>query len=142
MADLSVTAANVAPISGTSFDTVPGEGIAGVAITAGQTLYIDTANANVLKLADANSSALTATVAGIALHGAAAGQPIKYAKPGGEYTAGATLTVGTPYFQSATAGGICPAADLATGHYTTLIGIAKSASVMRVFLATAGVAIP
>lgn len=141
MADLSVTPASVGPVSGTPNDTQFGEGTAGATILAGQTIYIDTANSNVIKLADANAASPAYVVAGVAMHGASAGQPIKYAKAG-KYTAGGTIVVGTVYVQSATAGGICPAADLASGHFTTVIGIGETAAYLRLVLATAGVAVP
>lgn len=142
MSDLSITAASVAPISGTTGgDTQYDEGFSGASVTAGQTVYKDTADSNKLKLADANGASPTFVVAGVALHAASAGQPLKYAK-GGRYTAGATLTVGSVYVQSATPGGIAPVADLATGMYTTIIGIAETSAIMRLVLQTAGVAVP
>ena len=124
MADLSITAASCLTIDGT-YDV----GIAGASITAGQPLYIDTANSNVLKLADANLSALGATVAGIALHAAGTGQPIRYQKTG-TITIGGTMTAGKIYCLSATAGGIAPSADITTGWYTSIIGVATSTTVL------------
>jgi len=136
MADVSVTAANVLPLSaGTS------TGIAGAAITAGQTLYADSANGNVLKLADANASAATSVVVGVALNGAATGQPVTYANSG-IYTPGFTVTVGAVYVQSATAGAIAPVADLASGYYTNVLGIGVTSSQLMLIIKTAGVAVP
>lgn len=133
MADLTITAANVAYGS----DAVIVHGTAGASLTAGQPLYKDTANANVMKLADANASALTATVAGVALHAAASGQPIAY-QTGGAITIGATVTSGVVYVASATAGGIAPAADLTTGWRTSIIGVATSASVIQLSINNSG----
>lgn len=135
MADISVTAANVL----SSATALTSSGVAGATITAGQTLYIDTANSNVLKLADANASALTATVAGIALHGASSGQPLKYVYEDSTFTHGATLTVGQTYVQSATAGGIAPVTDLVTGDYPSVLFIAKTSTtaVLRIVRGTA-----
>lgn len=135
MADITITAANVAKGTGAQTAT----GIAGASITAGQTLYRDP-TAFTLKLADANASATTATVEGIALHAAATGQPITY-QFAGELTIGATVVAGTVYVLSANAGGICPAADLASGHRTSILGVAKSTSVLTVHLFNSGTAV-
>jgi hypothetical protein len=127
MAAITITAANVAP-SGTSYNTETGT--AGASITAGQPLYKDTGDANKLKLADANASSLTATVAGIALHAAASGQPITY-QNSGSISIGATVVAGTIYVAGATAGEINPASDLTTGWRTSILGVATSSSVIR-----------
>lgn len=127
MADISVTAANVAKVSGAQTAT----GTAGAAITAGQPLYVDTANGNVLKLVDADASDLASTVAGIALHTSASGQPITYLTSG-DITIGATLTAGKVYVASATAGGIAPVADLTTGWRTSILGYATTTAILRV----------
>jgi hypothetical protein len=112
MADLTVTAASVLFTTGTK-----STGVAGAAITAGQPLYIDTANNNVLKLAQCDSTALEATVEGIALHAAGTGQPIVYAANGSTINVGATTAKTTTYLVSATAGGIAPQADISTGGF-------------------------
>ncbi|MET4174780.1 hypothetical protein ABIB99_005886 [Bradyrhizobium sp. LA6.1] len=133
MADLSITAANVLPGAG----AVTEDGLAGATITAGQAVYRDTDNS--YKLADADAaSALIRTARGIALNGAAAGQPLKIQKSG-EITIGATLTGGTTYYLSGAAGGICPLADVGTGEYFHIVGIAKSTTVMLLALAYSGV---
>lgn len=120
MADLTITAGNVLWTSGTK-ET----GVAGAAITAGQVLYIDTANSNVLKLAQADGTALEATVAGIALHAAGSGQPVTYATSGTIMNVGATTAKTTTYLVSGTAGGIAPQADITTaGWYHSRVGYA------------------
>lgn len=137
MADITVTPANVVTYAGGSYET----GTAGATITAGQTLYKDSADDNKLKLADANASATTATVCGIALHAATSGQPIRY-QTGGDVNPGATVTVGTIYVQSGTAGGIAPSADLLTGLYATILGVGITASKIKLILYNSGVAVP
>lgn len=136
MADVSVTAANVA--KGT--DTAIEYGYLGATVTAGQTVYLDSSD-GLYKLADSNASASTATVKGIALNGGSSGQPVAVAV-GGHLNPGFTVGVGTPYFQSATAGGICPAADLTTGMRTTYIGTGKTASSLELKPHNSGTAIP
>lgn len=137
MADLTVTATSVLPgTTGADFEM----GVAGATVTAGQTVYLDTST-NTYKLADANASALTAVVRGVALHGASSGQPLRIQRAG-VYTAGATVVVGTVYVQSATAGGIAPAADLTTGYYTSVLGVGVTASTLGLSIYNSGVAVP
>jgi predicted transcriptional regulator len=90
MADLSITAADVQPASDTRKKTVT----AGATITAGQAVYLDTTDSNKAKLADASAQA-SSVAEGIALHGAASGQPLTIAIGGG-IDLGATLAVGKP----------------------------------------------
>lgn len=125
MSDLSITAGNVVKGS----DAVTERGHAGAAITAGQQVYLDTSD-NLYKLADSDGgSALVRTPRGTALNSASANQPLDIQKDG-DITIGATLTPGTTYYLSDNAGGICPLADLETGDYFVIVGIAKSASVL------------
>jgi hypothetical protein len=126
MADISVTAASV--LKGTGATTQ--NGIAGVSITAGQPLYLDSAT-NTLKLADVDLSSAAATVVGIALHAAGAGQPIQY-QDGGAMTFNAVLTAGKVYVATATAGGIALIADLATNWRTSILGYATSTTSLTV----------
>lgn len=133
MADLTITAASVVQGSGAKTET----GIAGEAITAGQTLAENAAGAIVLSDSNSATPALR-TVVGISLHAAASGQPITYVKKG-PVTIGATVAASVPYFASATAGGICPAADVATGHYATFLGFGISTTQIYVDLVEAGV---
>lgn len=135
MADLSVTAANVA----SSAPRIDRKGIAGATITAGQAV-VKASNGKYV-LADNNSAtAALRTPDGIALNGASDGQPLAVHKSG-DITIGATLTPGTTYFLSDTPGGICAVGDLAAGEYPCIIGIARSASVLRVNITAAGVAL-
>lgn len=136
MADLTITAASVLAASGARKALE----VAGAAITAGQAVYLDSTD-NTVKLADSNSATAAARVPfGIALNGAAAGQPVEV-QTSGPVTLGATLTPGSTYYLSATPGGICPAADLVTGMYPTILGIATSASVLDVAIEQSGVAL-
>jgi hypothetical protein len=136
MADLSITAANVIAGSGATRKV----GIAGATITAGQVVYRDSADGK-YKLADNNSATAAARAPkGIALNGAANGQPLCVLTEGA-VTIGATLTAGVAYYLSDTPGGICPVADLASGEYPSIIGIAKSTTVLDVKIQSAGVAL-
>lgn len=133
MADLTITAANV--IAGATAKL--GSGTAGAAITAGQPLYYDSTSGT-YKPADSDASAATADCVGIALHAAATGQPLQFAKSGA-VTIGATLTAGTAYYLSSNPGGICPLADVGTGERVVLLGLASSTSVRELDIQKPGV---
>ena len=133
MADIAVTATSVAPIAQS---TQIEYGTAGAAITAGQSVYYDSSS-QTYKLADANASATTAVVKGIALNGAASGQPLAVAT-GGTINPGFTGTVGQVVVQSGTAGGLAPAGDLTTGWYTSIIGVVTAASVLTLKIFNSG----
>ena len=75
-----------------------------------------------------------------ALNGAAVGQPLKVLRSG-DITVGAVLTAGVAYYQSDTPGGICPVADVGSGEYATIIGMAKTTSVLAVQIQASGVAL-
>jgi len=136
MADLSITAADVKKTD----TTLIAEGIAGGTVTAGQPVYRDSTASNKLKAADADALASAAAV-GIALHGASADQPLKYAI-GGNLTLSSVMTVGAVYVVSTTAGGIAPVADLGSGDYVTLLGIATTATNLKISISVSGIAKP
>lgn len=140
MADLVITPANVIKGSVTAYPNLTATGIAGETITAGQAVYINASDSNKIYKADANASSSSAAAVGIALHAALAGQPVQY-MTSGALTFGAILTVGQYYVVSATAGGIAPTADLASGWYSTLLMWGYSTSVAIVNPIPTGVAI-
>lgn len=125
MADATVTAANVQPVTTGTSKTVYGKGTSAATVTAGQALYKN--SSGTWGLADADSSATTAGLngVGVALNGGASGQPLEIATSG-EYDPGFTATEGVIYVLSGTAGGIAPSADLATGDWVTILGVGNS----------------
>ena len=133
MADLTITAASVAK----GANSVTKSGTAGAAITQGQPIYLAAATTTLFP-ADADVLA-SAAVVGVALNAASTGQPVTYLTYG-PITIGATVVVGTAYYASATAGGICPEADLLTGDFATFLGLATSTTVINVDITAAGVA--
>lgn len=141
MADLLVTDTSV--LKGTDSDIY--NGLAGATIVAGQCVYLNTTT-NKLLLADANASVTAANVKGIALHGSADGQPLQIAVSGTlsltTSGAGTTLVIGTPYFLSATPGGLCPPGDLATGMFTTEVGVGKTATTLVLGIKASGALVP
>ena len=134
MADLTITAADVKKTD----STLIAEGIAGGTVTAGQPVYKDSTASNKLKAADADVLASAAAV-GIALHGASADQPLKYAI-GGNLTLSNVMTAGAVYVVSANAGGIAPVADLGSGDYVTLLGIATSTTNLKLSISVSATA--
>lgn len=137
MADLVITAANVIAAAGADVDR---SGKSGGTITAGQVVYKDAASGQWL-LADNNSATVAArTPGGIALNGASAGQPLAVHRSG-PLTIGATLASGVAYYLSGNPGGICPVADLVTGMFPTVLGIAQSTTVLEVAINPSGVAL-
>ena len=139
MADLSVTAASVVA----SANAVKlNQYNAGATITAGQVVYLD-ANSK-WQLMDANASATgndPANTRGIALGGGANNQPITVAIKDSWFTPGATLTNSVAYYASPNAGAIAPVADITTGNYATVLGVARSTTILNLNPTAAGVAV-
>ena len=134
--DDTVTAANVTRVSG---PTITGN--AGAAITAGQVVYLD-ASGNV-QPAKCSGTATLAGAVGIALNSApGANQPIVYAPSGTVVGFGAVLASGQIYVLSANTGNIAPAADLVTGNYTVILGVATSTSNLQINIIASGVTHP
>jgi hypothetical protein len=121
MADLTVTAANVVNVSAST-----ATGSAGETITAGQSVYIKAADGKVWK-AQCDGTAEEGAPTGVALNGGAVGQPIVYATYG-PIVIGATTAKTTTYVLSATAGGICPQADLVSTNRIVRVGHATDAA--------------
>lgn len=136
MADLSITAASV--IAGTNAQK--STGVAGESVTAGQAVYFDTTTKKWMKADNNSVTAAARKPQGITLNGAAVNQPVSV-QVGGDINIGATLTPGTAYFLSDTPGGICAVADLASGEYVSLLGLAKSASVLAIGIQSVDVAL-
>jgi len=135
MADLSITVASVKPGTGAVLET----GTAGETITAGMSIAL---SAGKLVKYDADSAtAAIRTLRGVALHAALVDQPLSIQKKG-QIAIGATVAVGAGYYGSATAGGICPVADLATGMYPGFLGFAVTAAIIDLNIVNAGVARP
>jgi hypothetical protein len=133
MSDISVTAGNV--VAGAAARIVNGR--AGGTITAGQPVYSDSTDSGDFKAADNNVSAAVANAAGIALHGAADGQPLAICVEG-DINLGATLIVGETYIVSATAGGIAPVADIST-NFVTVLGVARTAAILQLKINATGI---
>jgi hypothetical protein len=125
MSNYAITAANVRM----SNNGTPEFGVAGVALTQGQAVYLDTADGK-LKLFDANGTGDAKVFRGITLNAAAADQPIKICREDPDFTPGCTMAVGDTVIGSATAGAICPDSDAAGGWFKTVLGTAKTTTTM------------
>lgn len=138
MADLSFDATQLT-------STVPSEAVgrgvvgAGASIGAGQPLFRASVSPYGLFPSDANhGTPANRAVIGLALNGAADGQPIAWTGGGDMTFADAPLTAGTVYILSANVGKICPIADLASGSNLVIIGVAISTSVLRLSINNTG----
>jgi hypothetical protein len=122
MSAFTVTAANVLPGANAQKRTVT----AGEAVTAGQPVWKDPANANKYYKARANAAG-TYQAAGIALHAAAAGQPLVILLKDDDFTTGFTSTIGEVLMVGAAAAGdVAPVSDKAAGTYVYVFGVMKS----------------
>lgn len=137
MADLTITAANVVAQDGATTVQVT----AGGTVARGNPVYLDSADSNQAKAGRANA-ATTDEVYGIALNDAADEQPLVVITSG-DLSLGAILTVGETYVLSAAAaGGIAPISDLTTGNYVTVLGIARTTSILQLSINSSGIAKP
>lgn len=123
MADLSVTAANVAMTSNTVYDLVQ----VGESVTQGQPGYRSSSDGKFYR-GDADAAA-TAVCTGVFMTPASTSGYAVFATDG-LINLGATLTVGMVYVVSTTAGGIAPYADLGSGDYVNYLGIATTAALL------------
>lgn len=136
MADLTITPANVGIVEKAAVTrTVQ----VAEAVTAGAALYVVAASGK-YGLADVTTSAKQ-TVAAIALTGGGTDEYIVALFPTSKVDIGATVAVGTIYVLSA-AGAISPAADLTTGDYVSIIGVAITASQINFKPDNTGIQVP
>jgi hypothetical protein len=137
MADLVITAASVLAGSNAVIDR---QRNAGETVTAGQAVSLLSTTGEWMKSDSNSATAELRTPGGIALNGAADGQPLAVQKSG-DVTLGAVLTAGVAYYLSDTPGGIAPVADVGSGEYSVILGIAKSTSVLAIDIQASGVAL-
>lgn len=140
-ADLSITAANVAASASATREL----GTAGVAITAGQAVYLDTSS-NTYKLADANAATPLYKMRGIALHGAGLGQPLAVCTKDDAFTLGGTVASGQIVVLSATPGGLCivdnSVPQPAPAWYVQVLGVGIGSNKIKFNLVRSDAAVP
>jgi hypothetical protein len=130
MADISITAANVAMGAATTPTRVVQYG---EAVTQGQPLY--RATDGKWYRTDANDGVAKAAVGAIALTPGATNAfglvALPAATPGQSLVnLGATLAVGMPYAVSANVGGIAPIGDITSTQFVSIIGIATTTALL------------
>jgi hypothetical protein len=139
MADISITAAsvlasaNAAPLKQYNF---------GATVTAGQVVYLDADNK--WQLTDSNASAAgnnATSIVGIALVGGANNQPGVVVTRDINFTPGGTLTNGIAYYVSPNAGAIAPVGDIGSGNYATVLGVARSTTILNLNPTPSGIAV-
>lgn len=124
MSNLSPTAANVKRVSGSIFTKT-----AGAAVVRGDMCYVKASDGKAY-LGQCDGTTEEAEALYMALNDAAADQPVTLQK-GGEVNLGAILTVGVVYVLSAAAGKIAPLADLVSTNKLTIVGTARTTSILR-----------
>lgn len=108
------------------------------AVTAGQVVYENSSSK--FALAQCDGTAAEAAAVGIALTSApGADQDLVVITKGLLTMSG--LTKGTVYAVSATAGGIAPVADLVSGNYVTVLGVAISSTQLLVDPIVSGITV-
>jgi hypothetical protein len=135
-ADYSVTAANVVPSSNASIRRAT----AGASITAGQAVAID--SSGLVQLYSSTGSGALHVFAGISVNGAASGQPILFATSDTAFTPGFSIAAGAIVIGSATGGKLCPAGDLASTNYLTIVGVGIGNNQISFAPLAAGIATP
>ena len=128
----SVTAVDVAPASNAITDRTRN---GSVALTAGQSVYVDASDEWALADADAAGTAGdTAGEIGVTLSECNAGQPIAV-QTGGDLDPGFTPTVGSMYALAGdTAGGILELSTLDSGAYVTLLGVGTTTTNLHLLI--------
>jgi len=134
MADLTITAANVKLVSGSTQPI-----IAGAAVTAAQLVYKASATGKALLSDNDNPTPEVRAIHGMALHAALADQPLTLALNGAVVELGVILTAGVDYYLSGTPGGICPRADVISTDDPIRVGMALTTSRLQLDINDPGV---
>lgn len=133
MANITITAANVVR-SGSNQSLFA---TAGETIAAGESVYPDAVTGRYM-LADANVEGKQPTA--VAANSASNMQPLTVIVTDNDLAVGThSQPVGTPFFQSATPGKLCPLGDLTTGDYVSCVAVAKTATTVALNITTGGV---
>ena len=114
------------------------QGTSGALILQGQPVYLGSSNTYLL--ADTDSSATTAAVAGISLNSTTSGQPIDIIVAGTLTVGAATVIVGGVYVLSGDVGLLADVGDLASGDFTTILGIGLTSTTIKIGIIVGGVA--
>lgn len=131
MAALAITATAVIPGAGAVLETKP----ALEAIAAGKAVYWDTTQLKLGLYKADGATAMIRSLYGLCVAGAGAAGQQCVVQRGGQVTMNAVLTKGRVFVGGAAlAGDVAPAADIATGWYTAILGVALSTTVLLIGL--------
>ena len=114
------------------------QGTSGATILQGQPVYLGSSNTYLL--ADTDVDAATANVAGISLNSTTSGQPIDIIVAGTLTVGAATVIVGGVYVLSGDVGLLADVGDLASGDFTTILGIGLTSTTIKIGIIVGGVA--
>lgn len=133
MADVSKTPANLRVVSDVQGRRV----LFGESVSPGDTIYLKTSDRKYYKAI--NTSLENSTCKGIAIgYGGADTYGYIVSEPGSVVNVGATLTQGTIYVVSSTAGGMAPEADIGSGEYVTILGVGDSSGQLQLNIVATG----
>lgn len=135
MAAVSITTDEVALETG-NLHAQP-RAVANESVLAGRVVCL-LANGECIHASAANTQD-DANACGLALNSAEAGQAVTFQTTGViDLGASAGMTVGKVYYLYAD-GQICPESDLSQGDYTTVIGVAETARLLRIAINATGI---
>ena len=134
MANLTPAVASVAA----SADASIVQGKSGATIPQGRPVYLNSSGRYVL--ADTDVDAATANVAGITLNSTTDGQPIDIITAGTLTVGSVSVIVGGVYVLSGDVGLFADVGDLASGDFTTILGIGLTSTTIKISIIVGGVA--
>ena len=111
------------------------QGLAGATVTAGQAVYQDRVDSKLRPATNAGGAG-AANVKGIALHGAADGQPLRV-QTAGNIAIGGTTAVGAQYCLGA-GGQVVEAIDVVATNFVTPIGIGGASNTIKLSIYVSG----
>ncbi|MEL6104802.1 MAG: hypothetical protein AAFU85_02140 [Planctomycetota bacterium] len=135
MADLTINAANVGIKGNTGQVRIVQ---VGEVVTKGQIARFD----GTKYYRTQADSASNATIAGVFLSSASTDGYAVLLSGAAKLNPGATVTVGTVYVVSATAGGIAPESDLASGDFVAILGVGSASDEITMNINNSGQAKP
>jgi hypothetical protein len=134
MADIAIVGNDVLAMPG----SIQTSGICGGVANAGDVMYQSPDDGQWRRAANNSATNGARIPSGIALNGAATGQPLALLTDG-NLTVTAVLNSGTAYYLSVNLGKMCPRTDLVAGMDVCLVGIAKTTTVLTVDFVVPGV---
>lgn len=143
-ADLSITAANI-DFTNAGMQYVDPNVTAAAALTAAQVVYLT--SSNTIDKCNTTTATLANALGVVVNTSVSSGQQMLVARSGQVVTGMPTMVAGTVYYVSGTggthassaAGGICTFADLTTGEYVTILGVALTTTTLYLNIYATGI---